>query len=138
MVVFPPMEHCCILKLAYTKQNNRESAHLRNMYLSCKCESISQTEAIFLGLANKQTSNYDRSYHSYLKAHAYCTFIFPAISVDINECSQSVTKCGEGQRCENYPGTYRCYCNSPGTYLVGGNCEGRQDSMFVCIIQHFK
>ncbi|CAB4042410.1 latent-transforming growth factor beta-binding 4-like isoform X2, partial [Paramuricea clavata] len=44
------------------------------------------------------------------------------IVVDINECSQSVAQCGEGQRCENYCGTYRCYCNSPGTYLVDENC----------------
>ncbi|CAB3990733.1 3-oxoacyl-[acyl-carrier- ] synthase, mitochondrial, partial [Paramuricea clavata] len=62
------------------------------------------------------------------------------IVVDINECSQSVAKCGEGQMCENYPGTYRCYCNSPGTYLVGGNCEDilSYEGGFVVINREFK
>jgi hypothetical protein len=46
---------------------------------------------------------------------------------DMNECSQSPAKCGEGQTCENYPGTYRCRCNNPGTYLVNGSCEGAKN-----------
>ena len=46
------------------------------------------------------------------------------VSADINECSQTPEKCGNGKSCKNYPGTYRCYCDSPGTFLVDGNCTG--------------
>ncbi|XP_028415949.1 uncharacterized protein LOC114539510 [Dendronephthya gigantea] len=46
------------------------------------------------------------------------------VVVDINECSRNPAICGDGQKCENYPGTYRCYCISPGKYLVGETCNG--------------
>ncbi|CAB4042869.1 calcium binding egf domain-containing, partial [Paramuricea clavata] len=47
----------------------------------------------------------------------------PAADVaDVNECSSS-TRCGGGQRCVNYPGKYRCYCNSPRQIrTVTGQC----------------
>ncbi|CAB4025972.1 mucin isoform X1, partial [Paramuricea clavata] len=47
----------------------------------------------------------------------------PAANVaDVNECSSS-TRCGSGQRCVNYPGTYRCYCNSPAQMITeSGQC----------------
>ena len=66
---------------------------------------------------------------------AMLTFPF-FVSDDINECSQSPAKCGNGQRCENYPGTYRCYCKSPGTYLENGDCRGICKDSFAYYI-HF-
>ncbi|CAB4014909.1 3-oxoacyl-[acyl-carrier- ] synthase, mitochondrial, partial [Paramuricea clavata] len=47
----------------------------------------------------------------------------PAANVaDVNECSSS-TRCGPAQRCENYDGTYRCYCNRPAQMITeSGQC----------------
>ncbi|CAB4004336.1 Sushi domain-containing 1, partial, partial [Paramuricea clavata] len=47
----------------------------------------------------------------------------PAANVaDVNECSSS-TRCGPGQRCVNYDGTYRCYCNSAAQMISeSGQC----------------
>ena len=55
-----------------------------------------------------------------LTIHGVCLSV-----LDIDECSESPSKCGDDQRCENYPGTYRCFCDSPGTTLKNGTCEGR-------------
>ena len=48
--------------------------------------------------------------------------------VDVNDCSNPArAPCGSGQRCENYPGTYRCYCNSPGQIISeSGLCSGEK------------
>ena len=55
-----------------------------------------------------------------LTLHGVCLFV-----LDIDECSESLPKCDDDQRCENYPGTYRCFCNSPRTSIVNGMCKGR-------------
>lgn len=44
--------------------------------------------------------------------------------VNINQCTIS-NACGIGQRCVNYPGIHRCYCNSPRQILSSnGQCSG--------------
>ena len=39
-------------------------------------------------------------------------FIFPCISLDINECSRSGT-CSQNERCANTYGSYNCFAISP-------------------------
>jgi hypothetical protein len=52
--------------------------------------------------------------------HVHCNVLY--FVADVNECSSS-TRCGSGQRCVNYPGTYRCYCNSPAQMITeSGQC----------------
>ncbi|CAB4044726.1 Hypothetical predicted protein, partial [Paramuricea clavata] len=40
-----------------------------------------------------------------------------------NECTSSDNNCGADQACRNYPGTYECFCTSPGKFLISGTCE---------------
>ncbi|CAB4041178.1 Hypothetical predicted protein, partial [Paramuricea clavata] len=40
-----------------------------------------------------------------------------------NECTSSVNVCGADQACRNYPGTYECFCTSPGKFLISGTCQ---------------
>ncbi|CAM9790911.1 unnamed protein product [Lampetra fluviatilis] len=42
-----------------------------------------------------------------------------ASCVDVDECQESHTPCGEGSRCENVPGSFHCYCE-PGFRLSSG------------------
>ena len=52
---------------------------------------------------------------------------------DVNECSSS-TRCGGGQRCVNYPGKYRCYCNSPRQIrTVTGQCTSEKKDLLISI-----
>ncbi len=32
--------------------------------------------------------------------------------VDVDECQNSLHRCGEGQLCHNLPGSYRCECQT--------------------------
>jgi hypothetical protein len=52
--------------------------------------------------------------------------------VDVNECSSS-TRCNAvTQRCTNYPGTYRCYCNSPRQMITAsGTCTSEYNDLSV-------
>ncbi|CAB3981878.1 fibrillin-2-like isoform X46 [Paramuricea clavata] len=58
----------------------------------------------------------------------------PAANVaDVNECSSS-TRCGSGQRCVNYPGKYRCHCNSPRQIrTVTGECTSEKNDLLISI-----
>ena len=44
--------------------------------------------------------------------------------LDIDECA-SGNNCGADQACRNYPGTYDCFCRSPGKFLIDGICKGK-------------
>ena len=70
--------------------------------------------------------DYNNQNTAVLKLNIILYAVCLSVLADIDECSQSPPKCGNDQACENYPGTYRCYCNSPGTNLENGMCEGKK------------
>ncbi|CAB4027922.1 Mucin, partial, partial [Paramuricea clavata] len=41
---------------------------------------------------------------------------------DYNECSYSPSVCDSDELCQNYPGTYRCYCSSPRAVNINNVC----------------
>ena len=46
-------------------------------------------------------------------------------SGDYDECSFIPSVCRSDQLCQNYPGTYRCYCSSPRALDINGVCRGK-------------
>lgn len=50
---------------------------------------------------------------------------FFSFKEDVNECNQVPSVCGIDEMCRNYPGTYQCFCTSPGKFLYEGNCIGK-------------
>ena len=49
--------------------------------------------------------------------------------LDIDECA-SGNDCAREQACRNYPGTYECFCTSPGEFLVNGTCQSKLCEIF--------
>ena len=49
--------------------------------------------------------------------------------LDIDECASN-NDCAREQACRNYPGTYECFCTSPGEFLVNGTCQSKLCEIF--------
>ena len=44
---------------------------------------------------------------------------------DYDECSYSPSVCRSDELCQNYPGTYRCYCSSPRALNINNVCTSK-------------
>ena len=51
-------------------------------------------------------------------------------SDDYNECSYSPSVCDDDELCQNYPGTYRCYCTSPRAVNINNVCTSKNSDLY--------